>query len=541
MENFEERYKRFVNFAGIKKIRHQEEGMIWCVKRELFKKSHQNIHGGIIADEMGCGKTYMTIGLIVCNFVPKTLIVVPLALMNQWKKSIFESTGHIPITYYGHKIKSSKSKILENNPPIVLTTYGVLANKFSKNNKSENILYGINWNRVIFDEAHHMRNSNTNKYLAGKSLKSKIKWLITGTPIQNKLKDLYTLCSIIGINKPHKQSNDLIKENILCRKKIDVGIILPPMHIHETYVQWSNKEEENLAKILLKNTHPNVGVVSEKLSTKAESKNDPDVVEISQENIDLKDDQTVCFEHNDSCGKDDESCDDKSSTSPHVECLTVYEDAREVSCKLDNYVRNILGSHYLSYYLRSRQMCICPKLLSKLEYYSYKSEISDTSVISDAIMNTNKINRLIVQVKDNLHNGNSKIIFCNFRQEIDIIMEKLKRINITDVAIYDGRVSQKQRNNILFSKPNILLMQIQTGCEGLNLQYANEVYFVGPLWNPAMEDQAIGRCYRLGQKKNTHVYKFTMDNMTDDEERLSTMDNYVRSKLDNKRSIQLSF
>jgi len=60
---------------------------------------------------------------------------------------------------------------------------------------------------------------------------------------------------------------------------------------------------------------------------------------------------------------------------------------------------------------------------------------------------------------------------------------------------------------------NVLIIQIQTGCEGLNLQeYFSEIYFVSPNWNPCVEDQAVGRCYRLGQNKKVFVYKFVMMN-----------------------------
>ena len=91
MEQYRTRYNYFVNHAGIQKIPHQENGVMWCIESEIAEQSEHTIRGGIIADEMGCGKTYMTIGLIVCNFVPATLIVLPLSLMNQWKQSIFES------------------------------------------------------------------------------------------------------------------------------------------------------------------------------------------------------------------------------------------------------------------------------------------------------------------------------------------------------------------------------------------------------------------------------------------------------------------
>jgi SNF2 family DNA or RNA helicase len=123
-----------------------------------------------------------------------------------------------------------------------------------------------------------------------------------------------------------------------------------------------------------------------------------------------------------------------------------------------------------------------------------------------------KIDNVVKIVVKNATNNNSKIIFCSFRKEMDILYEELDAYGI-DVKIYGGRSSRKTRQEILANMPNVLILQIQMGCEGLNLQYANEIYFVGPLWNPAMEEQAIGRCYRLGQTKPTHVYKFIMSDV----------------------------
>ena len=78
-------------------------------------------------------------------------------------------------------------------------------------------------------------------------------------------------------------------------------------------------------------------------------------------------------------------------------------------------------------------------------------------------------------------------------------------------------------------------MQIQAGCEGLNLQTYNEIYVVSPHWNPCVEDQAIGRCYRMGQKKETYVYMFSMKSI---DEKLHSMDNYIQDVQKNKRLLQ---
>lgn len=533
MQNFQYRYNLFLEHSGFKYQSHQEEGMLWCAKQESEKKPFQNIHGGIIADEMGCGKTFMMISLIVCSFVPQTLIVAPLALVNQWKQSIFETTGHEALVYYGHKIKTSQERLY--SAPVVITTYGVVSHKSDKDDG----LFRIKWDRIIYDEAHHMRSRSTKKYVSGKKLKSDAKWLVTGTPIQNAMKDLYALCEIIGVKDPKRLESNELHQILLKRTKESVGIRLPPVIVHESTIPWANEEEKTVATILHKFTNPQEGgnevgdKSDDKSHTKSSSESDSkggcrkDVECIDNDVTPMKSVPTYCHLA-------------ESKSEPKAEKqenMLPQELKQDISVKLKGYIHNMLGKYYLSYYLRSRQMCICPKLLSKLEANFCKSELYDSNIISNAFANQHKIHEVVSLLSKHAHNGNKKIVFCSFRKEMDILKQELNDVGVNDVAIYDGRMSRKQRTNILQKKPDVLILQIQMGCEGLNLQYANEVYFVGPLWNPATEDQAVARCYRLGQKKTTHVFKFRMTDI-DRENDVYSMDNYMETKMKMKKELR---
>ena len=106
------------------------------------------------------------------------------------------------------------------------------------------------------------------------------------------------------------------------------------------------------------------------------------------------------------------------------------------------------------------------------------------------------------------NNGNGKIVFCQFHKEIDFLLGALREQQF-DAVIFDGRVSLGARRNLLKCPHDVLIMQIQAGCEGLNLQqHYSEVYFLSPHWNPAMEDQAVARCHRFGQTKRVRVQRF---------------------------------
>jgi SNF2 family DNA or RNA helicase len=139
---------------------------------------------------------------------------------------------------------------------------------------------------------------------------------------------------------------------------------------------------------------------------------------------------------------------------------------------------------------------------------------------------------IVGKILEDKDNGNGKIVFCHFREEIDTIAQRLREGGIDRIAIFDGRFKNR---DILNDKYDVLILQIQTGCEGLNLQENySEIYFVSPHWNPAVEEQAIARCHRIGQKKIVVVNRFEMGGFIKD---TKNVDNYVCSVQDFKKKI----
>ena len=107
-----------------------------------------------------------------------------------------------------------------------------------------------------------------------------------------------------------------------------------------------------------------------------------------------------------------------------------------------------------------------------------------------------------------------------------------------NVVTMDGRTTNAKRKKILENKNDAIILQIQTGCEGLNLQENySEVYFVSPHWNPAVEDQAIARCHRIGQTKPVFVNRFEMSKFDDLDLNTVTIDKYVNGVQEIKRNI----
>ena len=178
----------------IELLKHQKEALHWMVNQEKNKKSK----GGILADDMGCGKTVSMIACILSNSFEgkqKNLIVVPASCLLQWEKEVLTKTDRnlIPSIYihYGYQ-RAVDIQTLEDQD-LVLTTYGTLSSEFNPNNRSASPLLRTHWNRVILDEAHYIKNKQTKVASACYSLDTIYRWCLTGTPIQNRLDDLYSL------------------------------------------------------------------------------------------------------------------------------------------------------------------------------------------------------------------------------------------------------------------------------------------------------------------------------------------------------------
>jgi hypothetical protein len=248
----EKRFKAYLERTQMDHKQYQYDGVRWIVNNETRPDPQCNIRGGFIADEMGLGKTIMMIGTLICNFLPKTLIVVPPVLVNQWFTQIYRTTGHKAVVYHGTNKKQITREVLDK-AAIVITTYGAITLTHKQLKEGEvTLLHKISWDRVVYDEAHHMRNNRTTRYISSKKLTAKIRWLVSGTPIQNRKKDFYSLCAMIGLPASFYTETDnlipLARAFILKRTKKLVGIQMPAVVLDKNIVQWGNKQEMRLSE-----------------------------------------------------------------------------------------------------------------------------------------------------------------------------------------------------------------------------------------------------------------------------------------------------
>jgi SNF2 family DNA or RNA helicase len=525
-----DRFDEYIQKSGLEPKSYQREGVEFCLRRER-RGNAAGVVGGIIADEMGLGKTIVMMGLILANLAAfrRTLIVVPVALIAQWvaqiKKTIIDTgvkTDLVVVVYHGVTGKrrvvlsgDGEQAVWCHRPPkrggggggaraidIVITTYGCVAMEepASVSKKPLNVvvkavpkvptlsLFTFHADRVIFDEAHHLRNKTSRIFkgamrvvaAAAAAVRPSV-WIVTGTPIQNKISDLKSLCYILGFGV-----GDLISEE---KRRA----------IRDEYV--------------LRRTKVSVGMVAAESAAEGE--------EVVEEAVDV-------------------TCAPRLQSLKHYKSQVPWtsENELDLSREIHRSAKNTTDrAERLKLYTRMRQMCVWPALLNTSNKVVSSGEYEETHGLSMdefhvAVSKQSKLDRVVATMVTEAAagggSGRKSIVFCHYRREMTQLRDMLLRggggavvSGEEDIAIIDGTVSAKERSRIFAAAPTVLILQIRTCSEGLNLQEYSDVYFVSPHWNPCVEDQAIARCYRMGQTKGVRVFRFYMTDFVAEVDSLS--------------------
>lgn len=503
-------YTNFITKFSLDYKRHQDECVEWCMQRET---AHPQAHGGLIADDMGLGKTIQIIALMHANDTPttRTLIVVPVALLQQWydalRRTPFEqhhpNHHHHPqtILYHGrNRAKTTQEQLAAAK--VVITTYGEITRTGRAQDNPTftpaSPVHTINWTRIVFDEAHHLRNKDTKVHQAALHLNtsaSNIRWLLTGTPIQNSRDDFYALCDVIGVPKSLQDKANLrtlTKKYLMKRTKKQLAIPMPELKEHVIRVEWSNPTEREFAEQL-----------NARVNYERENKR----------------------KQRDSDDNDDDNAEQQPQPVPVPIPDHQYKfKAPEFNSRLTDY-------------LRARQMCILPSLLTPELHHVRTDEAANPTTeatetrefMESALRGSSKLDAIIQHVITSTSTSSNtaaittsstptppppppprSIIFCEFRKEMDYLQQALSNYGIYAERV-DGTTPQPLKQAILNSTHiNVLLLQIKTCSEGLNLQQYTNIYIVTPQWNPCVEAQAICRSYRIGQTNPVNVYRFVM-------------------------------
>ncbi|KAJ2210479.1 DNA repair protein rad16, partial [Coemansia sp. RSA 487] len=184
----------------------QQEGVWWMMQQESTQ-----FRGGILADEMGMGKTLQTIALLLLSSGKPTLVVCPTVALMQWKAEIEKATDALSVfVFYGNDHKQlvdagssgvDKEQLAKHN--VILTTYAVMESGYRREHTGfrskghlyhePSLLHQVSWFRLVLDEAHNIKDRSSNSARAAFALKTQRMWALTGTPLHNHVGELFSL------------------------------------------------------------------------------------------------------------------------------------------------------------------------------------------------------------------------------------------------------------------------------------------------------------------------------------------------------------
>ncbi|XP_053316883.1 helicase-like transcription factor isoform X2 [Spea bombifrons] len=483
-----------------------------------------------------------------------TLIVCPLSVLSNWIDQFEQHVKpdvHLNIyVYYGPE--RSKDPGVLSSQDVVLTTYTVVTHDYA--NKSDSPLHKMRWLRVVLDEGHTIRNPNAQQTKAILSIDAERRWVLTGTPIQNSLKDLWSLLSFLKlkpftdrqwwhrtIQRPVTMGDRgglgrlqaLIKNITLRRTK--TGKIkgkpvleLPERKVFVQHIQLSDEERQiyetlkNEGKAVISRyfdegtvlahyadvlvvlvrlrqlcCHPHL--VSNTLSSVTSTGNA--TPEELREKLVNK--MKIVL----SSGSDEECAICLESLSMPVITLCAHVFCKPCICQVIQSEQPNAKCPLCRGEIRQEHLVECPE-----------EDTESTPKKEQKWKSSSKINALMLALTDQRNKDPriKSIIVSQFTNFLTTIETALRESGFMFTRL-DGSMTQKKRIEAIQcfqssdgASPTIMLLSLKAGGVGLNLTAASRLFLMDPAWNPAAEEQCFDRCHRLGQTKEVIITKFVV-------------------------------
>lgn len=398
----------------------------------------------ILADEVGLGKT-IEAGLILKEYlirglVKKALILAPASLINQWIEEL-NYKFYIPAIAY------KKNYSLDHYEVVVMSM------DTAKKSPHKELIYEQDYDMIIIDEAHKLKNHKTKIYEFVQGLKKKFCLLLTATPIQNDIFELFYLISLLkpghlGNYETFQSEFSASKHNLEHDEYLRelVNQVMVRNRRHDTGIEWTNRKVEIIP-----------------IQFSKEEKEVYDMI------LELKNISPIFSGAFSMITLQKEMCSSKEAT-------------------------------YLTLN-KMLQKCTEPEEISYIEEIIQK--LSALEINSKA----EKVYEIISKANDKV------IVFTEYRASQVYLQWYLQSKGITSVP-FNGKFNKSKRDWMkhLFKEKAQVLIATESGGEGINLQFCHHVINYDLPWNPMKLEQRIGRVHRLGQEHDVHIYNLAIDN-----------------------------
>jgi SNF2 family DNA or RNA helicase len=424
--------------------------------------------GACLADDMGLGKTIQTISLLLNEKGTKkklpapVLLIAPTSVVTNWEREIGRFAPGLKTYVHrgGSRLRGKEMREAVKAQDVVLTSYPVAR-------LDAESLQSIQWLAVILDEAQNIKNPEAKQTQAIRKIGAEFRIALTGTPVENRLSELWSIMHFL--NPGYLGARKSFRENFA----------LPIERYHD----------EEAIKQLKQLTTP---FILRRVKT------DPRVISDLPNKVETK-----------------------------VYCTLTEEQATLYEAVVQDVMKQIEEEEgikrrglVLSMMMQLKQICNHP-----VQYLHQKSKAGADVSLDNRSGKLERLGELLEEVLAAARNDRA-LIFTQFAEMGEMLAEYLPHAFGAATQFLHGGTPAKARDQMVkrFQEdehaPPIFILSLKAGGTGLNLTRANHVFHFDRWWNPAVEDQATDRAFRIGQKRNVQVHKFvttgTLEEMIDD-------------------------
>ncbi len=417
--------------------------------------------GACLADDMGLGKTIQTIAMLLHEKEEKgklpapTLLICPTSVVMNWAKEVdkFAPSLNVHVHQGSFRLRGEEFAQQAKASDLLITSYPLLR-------RDEEMFNQIEWFGVVLDEAQNIKNAETKQARTIRQLTSAFRLALTGTPVENRLSELWSIMNFLnpgflGSQKAFRQSFALPIE-----REQDAGAIQRLRQLVSPFILRRLKTDPTVIQDL------------------------PDKVE-SKVYCHLSEEQATLYE------------------------AVVREALEEISSAEDGIARR---GQVLAMLMKLKQICNHPAQFLHQVGEGKRKQTVDLSTLGTG--RSGKLIRLLEMLEEVTAEGDRVLIFTQFAEMGQILRAYLQnQLGVATQFLHGGTPSSQRTEMVerFQNDPNgppIFILSLKAGGVGLNLTRANHVFHFDRWWNPAVENQATDRAFRIGQQRNVQVHKF---------------------------------
>jgi SNF2 family DNA or RNA helicase len=444
---------------------YQERGLSWLVYQAALGL------GACLADDMGLGKTIQVIAFLLHQqqLHPDeragTLLICPTSVVGNWQRELARFAPSLPVVRFHGSDRPTTSAALNAQ---FKRPHTVLITTYGLAVRDEALLTKRRWSTFVLDEAQAIKNVASKRSQVVRDVEADFRVALTGTPIENRLSELWSILDFLnpGLLGTHERFRRLFELPI--ERYQDPGAL--------------DKLRRLVGPFILRRL-----------------KTDPTIIEDLPEKFEMK-----------------------------VYCTLTREQATLYQALVDQAMAGIEEAQGLTRHGRVlallthlKQVCNHPTL------YLHDPEEQSTAKRSG------KLTRIMEMLDEVVESGDRALVFTQFKQMGDLLVQQIQEAFDVEVPFLHGGVPQAQRDVLVDSfqaedGPPIFVLSLKAGGTGLNLTAANHVFHFDRWWNPAVEDQATDRAFRIGQTRDVQVHKLVS---------LGTLEEKIDAMLTEKRTL----